>query len=47
MPSTRTEGIETCAICLEPLTLPDTSKRGRNARDPALASALRHPFEPL
>lgn len=37
MPSTRTEGIETCAICLEPLTLPDTSKRGRNARDPALA----------
>tara|TARA_B110001452_G_C15212231_1_gene420452 strand:- start:1000 stop:1623 length:624 start_codon:yes stop_codon:yes gene_type:complete len=41
MPATRTEGIEACAICLEPLELPDTSRRGRNSRDPIDASDYR------
>ena len=41
MPSTRREGIEVCAICLEGLTLPDTSRKNRNALDPANSSDYR------
>jgi len=41
MPSTRREGIEVCAICLEGLTLPDTSRKNRNALDPADSSDYR------
>mmetsp|Transcript_54729 Transcript_54729/g.131190 ORF Transcript_54729/g.131190 Transcript_54729/m.131190 type:complete len:225 (+) Transcript_54729:97-771(+) len=41
MPSTRREGIEVCTICLEGLTLPDTSRKNRNALDPANSSDYR------
>ena len=41
MPSTRREGIEVCAICLEGLTLPDTRRKNRHALEPSNPSDYR------